>query len=196
MVQDQRRYHHGSLKQTLLEEGRRLLVEEGEGAVSLRELARRAGVSHGAPRRHFADREALLDALAAQGFDELSAQLLEARSPGDIEQRLANYARAHVAFAAQNGPLMRLMFARPGRLARPESAASVSAARFAGIGAAMFEPEEDGRFDSLPWVLTATLEGIGGLLTSGRLPLEHVDDVTAHAVRMLLPAVRGRARTT
>lgn len=192
MATDQRAYHHGSLRRTLLEEGRKLLLEKGERAVSLRELARRAGVSHAAPQRHFADREALLDALAAQGFDELSARLVEARSPGDLPQRLADYARAHVAFSVANGPLMELMFARPGALARSDSATSRSATQFAALGATMFKPTDDDRFDSLPWVLAATLEGIGGLAASGRLPLEHVDDVTDHAVRMLLPAVQDR----
>ena len=195
VVEDRRPYHHGSLRQTLLEEGRRLLLEEGERAVSLRELARRAGVSHAAPQRHFADRDALLDALAAQGFDELTAQLVEARSPGDVRQRLAAYARAHVAFSVANGPLMELMFARPGALARSDSATSRSAARFAALGATMFEPEDGDRFDSLPWVLAATLEGIGGLAASGRLPLERIEEVTDHAVRVLLPAVQDRVRS-
>lgn len=194
VIEDRRTYHHGSLRQTLLEEGRRLLLEEGEQAVSLRELARRAGVSHGAPQRHFADREALLDGIAAQGFDELTARLIEARSPGDVRQRLAAYARAHVAFSVAHGPLMTLMFARPGALARPDSATSRSAARFVALGSAMFEPEDGDRFDSLPWVLAATLEGIGALAASGRLPLERIEEVTDRAVSVLLPAVQDRAR--
>ena len=195
MIEDRRPYHHGYLRQTLLEEGRRLLLEKGERAVSLRELARRAGVSHGAPQRHFADRDALLDALAAQGFDELTAQLVKAQSPGDIRQRLAAYARAHVAFSVAYGPLMELMFDRSGALARSDSATSRSAARFAALGAAMFEPEDGDRFDSLPWILAATLEGIGGLAASGRLPIERIEEVTDSAVRMLLPAVQDRVRS-
>ena len=194
VVEDRRPYHHGSLRRTLLEEGRRLLLEKGERAVSLRELARRAGVSHAAPQRHFADRDALLAIVAAQGFDELTAQLVEARSPGDVRQRLAAYARGHVAFAVANGPLMELMFTRPGALARSDSATSRSAARFAALGATMFESEDGDRFDSLPWVLAATLEGIGGLAASGRLPLERVEEVTDHAVRVLLPAVQERVQ--
>lgn len=192
VINDRRSYHHGTLRETLLEEGRRLLLEQGERGVSLRELARRTGVSHAAPQRHFADREALLDAIAAQGFDELTAQLLEARSPGDPRQRLSAYARAHIAFSIANGPLMELMFARPGALTRHGSATSASAARFAEVGAAMFDPEDRDRFDALPWVLAATLEGIGGLAASGRLPLERVDEVTDEAVRLLLPAVQSR----
>lgn len=89
---------------------------------------------------------------------------------------------------------MELMFARSGALARPGSATSRSAARFAELGAAMFEPEDGDRFDSLPWVLAATLEGIGGLAASGRLPLERIEEVTDYAVRMLLPAVQDRVR--
>ena len=192
MEATQRPYHHGSLRQSLLNEGRRLLVEEGEPAVTLRELARRAGVSHAAPQRHFRDREELLDAIAAEGFDELTANLVQARSPGDTRQRLLAYARAHVAFSIANGPLVKLMFARPDGLVRSDSATSRSATRFAAVGAAMFETEDEVGFDSLPWVLAATLEGIGALAASGRLPPEHVDEVTDHAVRVLLPAVNSR----
>ncbi|MCL7021084.1 TetR family transcriptional regulator, partial [Vibrio vulnificus] len=72
-------YHHRNLRATLLEAAERSLRENGAEQLSLRELAREAGVSHAAPRRHFADRQALLDALAESGFARLGAELRTAR---------------------------------------------------------------------------------------------------------------------
>src|SRR6185369_3293046 len=68
-------YHHGDLRNALLAAGRALLAEGGTPALSLREAARRAGVSHAAPYRHFASREALLAAIAEGGFVALAAEL-------------------------------------------------------------------------------------------------------------------------
>jgi len=67
-----RPYHHGHLRDALLAEAERTLREQGVEQLSLRDLARQAGVSHAAPRRHFADRQALLDALAGAGFARLA----------------------------------------------------------------------------------------------------------------------------
>jgi len=74
----ERPYHHGNLRVVLLAEAERTLREDGIERLSLRDLARQAGVSHAAPRRHFADRQALLDALAVAGFLRLSDELREA----------------------------------------------------------------------------------------------------------------------
>ena len=76
MTSTARTYHHGNLRATLLQRAEDALAA-GED-LSLRELARRAGVSHAAPRRHFADKQALLDALAEDGFSRLGALLSEA----------------------------------------------------------------------------------------------------------------------
>src|SRR5277367_2560745 len=71
----ERPYHHGNLRAALLDQAERTVRERGVQELSLRELARDVGVSHGAPRRHFADRQALLDALAEVGFTRLGAEL-------------------------------------------------------------------------------------------------------------------------
>ena len=63
-----RPYHHGNLRAALLESAERTLSQSGASELSLRELARQVGVSHAAPRRHFADKQALLDALAEDGL--------------------------------------------------------------------------------------------------------------------------------
>jgi AcrR family transcriptional regulator len=66
-------YHHGDLRAAMLTEAARLVAERGVDRVSLRELAREAGVSHAAPAHHFTDRRGLFTALAAQGFELLAA---------------------------------------------------------------------------------------------------------------------------
>lgn len=87
----------------MLEAALALLTEGGPGALSLREVARRAGVSHAAPYRHFETRAALLVALAEHGFGELSAALSGASS-------LLEVARAYVRFAREQPQRFRLMF--------------------------------------------------------------------------------------
>lgn len=108
---EERRYHHGDLHAALLAAAQELLVERGEGAISLREVARRAAVSHNAPYRHFADRETLLAALAAQGFADLLACMGQIGAGQAAVTRLALLGRCYVHFALERRGLFRLMFA-------------------------------------------------------------------------------------
>ena len=87
-------YHHGDLRAVILTEAARLVAERGPDGVSLRELARSAGVSHAAPAHHFTDRRGLFTALATQGFLLLAEALIDAR--GDF----ADAALAYVRFAS------------------------------------------------------------------------------------------------
>src|ERR1700732_2252376 len=86
----ERPYHHGNLRTALLVAAERTVRERGAQNLSLRELAREVGVSHGAPRRHFPDRQALLDALADAGFARLGADLRSAADGAgeDFQARL------------------------------------------------------------------------------------------------------------
>src|SRR3954466_15383425 len=108
-----RPYHHGNLREELLREGERALESGGAAGLSLREVARAVGVSHAAPRRHFADRQALLDALAQDGFERLARDLDDAVAGAgpSFEARLAAGAAAYVTFATRHGALLELMFA-------------------------------------------------------------------------------------
>src|SRR3970040_1252478 len=102
-------YHHGDLRSALLRTAGKMLEKEGLASLSLRELARRADVSHNAPYRHFPDRESLLAALAAEGF-ELLGDALRSRPRREMGE-------AYVEFALAHPQLFRLMF---GGLVRPE----------------------------------------------------------------------------
>jgi len=98
-------YHHGDLRAALLKAAARTLEKDGPDAISLRDLARGAEVSHNAPYRHFSDRRALLDALAAEGYAQLADAL---RGKPWREQAVA-----YVRFALATPERFRLMFTRP-----------------------------------------------------------------------------------
>src|SRR4051812_477733 len=87
-------YHHGNLRPALLRAAARTLEKQGPAGLSLRELARRAGVSHNAPYRHFPDRESLLAALAAEGF-EMLGEAMRGCAAKEMGQTYVSFALAH-----------------------------------------------------------------------------------------------------
>jgi AcrR family transcriptional regulator len=101
-------FHHGDLRQALVEATTGLIERDGPASVSLREAARITGVSHNAPYRHFPTREALLAAVAENGFRRLRAAFEEAAAAPD--DRLLALGQAYVRFASANPGLFRLMF--------------------------------------------------------------------------------------
>jgi AcrR family transcriptional regulator len=108
--ENEKRYHHGSLPQALLAAAETVLRRDGIGALTLRSIAREAGVSHTAPQHHFGDTAGVLTELAADGFLRLAATLSSAmegvRDPNAQRKALA---RGYVSFARKNPDLMRLM---------------------------------------------------------------------------------------
>ena len=117
-----RSYHHGDLKNALLDAARAILEEESLAALSLRAVARRAGVSHAAPYRHFPNHEALLVELAVEGFAELRAGIVAAAAaPGAESDRIAHLGAAYMRFVARRPALTRLMYGPqvPNRTAFP-----------------------------------------------------------------------------
>ncbi|HEV7277839.1 MAG TPA: TetR/AcrR family transcriptional regulator [Devosiaceae bacterium] len=105
-------YHHGDLKRALVEEALALLGEEGADGIGLRQLARRVGVSPAAPYRHFAGRQALLEAVAAEGFRRFAVLMDTARTGLPEDGQLVAMAQAYVQFALEQPSLFRLMFSR------------------------------------------------------------------------------------
>jgi AcrR family transcriptional regulator len=107
-----RRYHHGDLRRTVIETAMGMLLEDKGWQFTLREVARRAGVSHAAPYKHFPDKAALLAEMALLGFDKLR-QVLTAAKPGrprTLRDEFFAMARAYVRFGTSNPALYRLMF--------------------------------------------------------------------------------------
>lgn len=163
-------YHHGDLRAALLSAARALLDEGGVPAVSLREVARRAGVTPAACYRHFADKEALLTALAVQGFDEF-AQALRSACEGATEP-FAEMGIAYVAFAVQRPGMFRLMFgpAVADRSRSPELMASIAGATRLferGVKSSRHVAAEDPVGALRAW---ATVHGLATLAIDGMLP--------------------------
>jgi AcrR family transcriptional regulator len=185
---DHRAYHHGSLRAVLLAEAERTLRERGVDQLSLRELARLTGVSHGAPRRHFADRQALLDALAESGFTRLADEMcatIDDAGP-DYRTRLRSAGAAYVRFAIHDGALLELMFATKTdglHPVLPEGAVRL----FGAVGDLIRQGQQahvlpPGDPERLRLLLIATLQGIAALITSGRAQAEQIDDLLTDAV--------------
>lgn len=174
-----RPYHHGELAPALLAAARALLDEGGIGAVSLRETARRVGVSPTATYRHFRDKEALLASLAAQGFAELGAAI-GAAAQGAADP-LSAMGVAYVRFALEKRGLFRLMFGP--EMARREAWPALDDAANRAFG--WLRSGAEG-LQGLPpreaaisaW---ATVHGLAHLLLDGLLP-EHEAEALARAV--------------
>ncbi|MBI1329361.1 MAG: TetR family transcriptional regulator [Alphaproteobacteria bacterium] len=104
-------YHHGDLRNALHRAAQEILEQEGLAALSLRAVARRAGVSHAAPYRHYESHEALLVELAREGFEELRARVATAASsPGTQMDRITMIGAGYMRFVASKPGLTRLMF--------------------------------------------------------------------------------------
>lgn len=123
-------YHHGDLRSALVAAGLAILEEGGDpAALSLREAARRAGVSAMAPYRHFEDKDALLVAVATAGFERFGAALTEADAHPDKTVAIVEQGVAYVRFALENPALFRLMFGHSGPT-RPQKLHDASKAAF------------------------------------------------------------------
>jgi AcrR family transcriptional regulator len=144
MVRREAPYHHGDLRTALLEAAERVLEREGLAGLTLRAVAREAGVSHAAPAHHFADLVGLVSELAAVGFRQFNAAMAAASGIGSSPlERASARAKAYVAYARAHPGMYGLMF-RTERLdmSRPAlcDAANASFAGLAGaIGAARHE---------------------------------------------------------
>jgi AcrR family transcriptional regulator len=103
-------YHHGDLRAALIRSAGELLRHGGPEALTLRAVARHAGVSQAAPYRHFADLRALIGAVAEQGFQRLGAAMMAAMQQGDGRKGFKELAIAYVAFAHRHPAEYRIMF--------------------------------------------------------------------------------------
>src|SRR3954470_16517809 len=92
-------YHHGALRDALLEAAERVLERDGLPGLTLRAVAREAGVSHAAPTHHFGDLTGLLSELAAIGYTRFNAAMIAANASGTLQQRGMASAKAYVAYA-------------------------------------------------------------------------------------------------
>ena len=165
-----RNYHHGDLRSALLEAAWRLVAAKGLAALTLRELARAAGVSHAAPYHHFPSRTALLDALAEEGFTGLDRAMAQAMAgggaaggvpigssppgpavgaadPADAGERLFRIGRAYVDFACAQPNQLEVMFRQRQRETEgppPQALVAVGAQAFSHLSEAVRACQEQG----------------------------------------------------
>ncbi|MFK0153211.1 TetR/AcrR family transcriptional regulator [Streptomyces sp. NPDC090493] len=183
-------YHHGDLRAACLRAARELLEEDGSAGLSLRAVARRAGVSATAPYRHYADREALVSAVAAQGYRELAEYLLAAHPSPTTPDELAAVAVAYVRFALDRPALFRVMFAEPCDPNSEERVAATAAISeyVRGIVRGAFPGADT---DALSVTVWALVHGLAFLHLDGKLDTttpEVVADQVRTAVRALFTA--------
>jgi len=166
-------YHRENLRGRLLDDALALLEADGLEALSLRELARKAGVSPMAPYRHFADKAALLDALTLEGFSALREGLeaADAAAGDDARRALVAQGLVYVGFAAQRPHLFGLMFERPptwqqgastAQIDRPGTAFHLFARRIRACA-----PAEE--FDAALLAAHACVHGLASLARDHRL---------------------------
>ncbi len=161
-------YHHGHLEETLLDAAIQVIAEKGAADFTLREVARRAGVSHNAPYRHFADRDELLASVAEQGFRELNQSMLDAGSgcAGPFE-RLKQAGLAYVEFAQRRPEHFTVMFDAPVRKVNEEAFATLVSLVKASQESGAIPPGEPLQWALLAWSI---VHGVAKLATAKRLP--------------------------
>jgi AcrR family transcriptional regulator len=206
-LQAAKRYHHGDLRNALIRAGQALLAEEGIAGLDLRKVARAAGVSHAAPYRHFADKQALLAAIAEDGFYQL-AQGMDAaigQAPTTAADQLEQLAHAYVRFALYHPAHMREMFSglTVKRAAYPQlhAAAKQAFQRVVQVierGQARHEIGPGAPAD-LSIVAWAQIHGIAMLLIEDQLPgvkgnEQAIAGLIVHCIRTLYAGLGQSAR--
>ncbi|MFY1675216.1 TetR/AcrR family transcriptional regulator [Plantactinospora sp. WMMB334] len=182
-----RQYHHGDLRRALLAAAATAIEESGPAALSLRDLARRAGVSHAAPAHHFGDKAGLLTAFAAEGFEMLAETLAQVReeSGGSLLETGVGY----IGFAVRHRAHFEVMF-RTELLHRDDSALAAArqragAALRAGVAGLPAAPtgDEAGNAALAAWSI---VHGFATLWLGRALPADQVGDDPEAAARKVI----------
>lgn len=184
-------YHHGDLRNALIAAGREMLIEEGVAELDLRKVARRVGVSRTAPYRHFADKRALLAAIAEDGFRDLTTVVQEALAEAgpSARARLTQLLTAYVRFGLAHPARMREMFSglTIDRMAYPDLYAASKAA-FAPLLRTIAEGQARGELrvmdvEAAAIVCWSQMHGLTMLLLEQQIP-----DANEQAVAGLIQA--------
>jgi AcrR family transcriptional regulator len=176
MKQRRKPYHHKHLREALLLAALQLIAEVGPGNFTLREVARRAGVSHNAPYRHFRDKDELIAAVAGQGFRELNKTMLDAaRLSTSAIDSLKRAGLAYVEFALRRPEHFTVMFDSQDRRRKSSDATEAGEQAFATLVTLVKSCQDEGRLPSgdlhrLALLAWSMVHGVAKLATAKRLP--------------------------
>lgn len=163
-------YHHGDLRRALLDQAADLIAAQGVQATSLREVARRAGVSHAAPAHHFRDKADLLASLAAEGHADLAERLGQAAGASDPWAALRAAGSAYLALARQRpghfAVMTRCDLADPSRHPDLAQAAEASHAMLSAIILRLVPPAEAEALADAAW---GVVHGLAALVAGGAM---------------------------
>jgi AcrR family transcriptional regulator len=197
VAESAKRYHHGNLRAALLARAEHKLSRGGGPTLSLRELARDVGVSHGAPRQHFRNKQALLDALAETGFQRLDHELETAMtaSQGSFIERLTVFAQTYVRFASRQPALLDLMFRSLRRTGADPALRRANDRAFAAPLALIADAQNDGEIaaddpDRIAIAVLVTLQGLAWLANSGVMGDRPIDTVVTETIETLTNGLR------
>ncbi|MFT8422796.1 TetR/AcrR family transcriptional regulator [Gluconacetobacter sp.] len=178
---DGRPYHHGDLHRVLVETALAMLATDQHWTFTLREVARQAGVSHGAPYKHFRDKGALLSQLAKIGFERLAAVMENALSPPDrpFRTRFLAAGEACIAFAQEQPGLYRLMFSMDADKAADPEVHDAAMTSFGILLRFLEDGQRTGVFRDSPLTAQATacwaqVHGLAMLMLDGQLTEQKV----------------------
>ena len=196
-------YHHGSLRAALLAEAETMIAEGGAGSVTMREIGRRVGVSRAAPYRHFADKNSLLVAVAAIGFERLRDRLRSsgAAAPRSSVERFRRMGQEYVRFAIENPAHYRLMYGNEAlaRIDQPELR-EVANSLFDQLVEVFHAHQRDSGIKkqdprTQAYVAWSAVHGLASLVIEGQM-LTHVDvdALIKQTTQTLLDGMRTRPR--
>jgi len=180
-------YHHGNLREVLVDAAIQFIAEVGPAGFTLREVARRAGVSHNAPYRHFQDKEALLAAVATEGFRELTQAMLDSvKAKTNTRERLKSAGLAYVEFALRRPEHFTVMFDAPVSRDKHSALSQAGQQAFGTLVSFVKACQEEAQLpsgDPLQFALLAwsMVHGIAKLAIAGRLPFESRADTLKFA---------------
>jgi AcrR family transcriptional regulator len=195
-----RPYHHGDLRAALLQAAESALASGDSESPSLRELSRSLGVSYTAPRRHFANKQALLDALALEGFERLGATLNRAVSDRneDFDLKMTKLARTYVRWAMKHSALLRLMVAAKHKLDAPPALIEASNRALSAGPLTIADGQSSGAVvqgDPLRLALAvfSAAEGLITICTNGEFDGVPIDRLVVEVVQQIIVGIRPRA---
>lgn len=184
-------YHHGKLREALLERAMDTIEEAGVEGLSLRQLARDVNVSHGAPAKHFRDKQALIDAVALAGFESMNSLIQDAaRSGNDLRNRFVSVGKSYVDFAVQHPALLTVMYSTKHHPDSSEELRNTGAQGIHVAQALIAEGQQSGALapgntETLAMVCFVSLHGTALLAAGGHLDGNSVEDVVMAATDTL-----------